>query len=69
MANVGLPHASIREAIAFAIHTVVHLDRVDDRRRVTQIVQVRGYDTAHVRFDLDTRSVEVCDGASPGVAA
>ena len=28
-ANVGLPHHSIREAIALAIHLVVHLARVD----------------------------------------
>lgn len=69
MANVGLPHASIREAIAFAIHTVVHLDRVDDRRRVTQIVQVRGYDTVHDRFDLDTHDTGVRDPLTPGVAA
>src|SRR6267143_1028866 len=45
MANVGLPHASIREAIALAVHSVVHLERVADQRRVTQVVQVRGYDT------------------------
>ena len=69
MANVGLPHASIREAIGFAIHTVVHLDRVDDRRRVTQIVQVRGYDTVHDKFDLDTFDTGVRDPLTPGVAA
>lgn len=69
MTNVGLPHPSIREAIALAIHTVVHLDRVHDRRCVTQVVHVRGYDPRQDRFELDTRSVEVCDGASPGVAA
>src|SRR5436853_6399625 len=39
MANVGLPHASIREAIALAVHSVVHLERVADERRVTQVVQ------------------------------
>jgi len=69
MANVGLPHASIREAIAFAIHTVVHLDRVHDRRGVTQIVQVRGYDTVHDKFDLDTFDTGVRDPLTPGVAA
>jgi pilus assembly protein CpaF len=53
MANVGLPHASIREAIALAVHTVVHLERVADQRRVTQVVQVRGYDPRQDRFVLD----------------
>ena len=52
-ANVGLPHASIREAIALAIHLVVHLARVDGRRRVTGLLAVRGYETATDRFLLD----------------
>jgi pilus assembly protein CpaF len=49
-ANVGLPHHSIREAIALAIHRVVHLARVDGRRRVVEVVVVRGYDAATDRF-------------------
>ena len=53
-ANVGLPHASIREAVALAIHLVVHLARVDGRRRVTGMQAVRGYDTATDRFLVDT---------------
>ena len=43
-ANVGLPHHSVREAIALAIHVIVHISRIDGVRRVTQIVDVRGYD-------------------------
>ena len=43
-ANVGLPHRSTREAIALAIHLVVHLARLDGRRVVTEVVRVRGYD-------------------------
>lgn len=53
MANVGLPHPSIREAIALAIHSVVHLERVGDQRRVTHVVQVRGYDTRQDQFQLE----------------
>jgi pilus assembly protein CpaF len=51
-AGVGLPHGSIREAIALAIRLVVHLARVDGQRRVTGVVAVRGYDTAADRFQL-----------------
>ena len=51
-ANVGLPHASIREAIALAIHVVVHVARVDGQRRVTEMVMVKGYDAATDRFAL-----------------
>ena len=50
MANVGLPHTSIREAIAFAIHLIVHIDRVCDRRRVTQLLEIGGYERQTDRF-------------------
>jgi len=52
-ANVGLPHGSIREAIALAIHVIVHVARVGGRRRVTEIQQVRRYDTHADRFVLE----------------
>jgi pilus assembly protein CpaF len=52
-ANVGLPHHSIREAIALAIHLVVHIARVDGRRCVTQALSVRGYDAQTDAFELD----------------
>jgi pilus assembly protein CpaF len=51
-ANVGLPHRSIREAIALAIHLVVHLARAETHRRVTSVVEVRGYDAGTDRFDV-----------------
>jgi pilus assembly protein CpaF len=62
-ANVGLPHASTREAIAFAIHLVAHIARDGGRRRVTQLVEVRGYDLQRDAFRLDS----VYELAAPGV--
>ena len=53
--NVGLPHRSTREAIALAIHLVVHIARVDAHRRVTELVAVRGYDGSADRFVLESR--------------
>ena len=53
-ANVGLPHASTREAIAFAILLVAHIARDGGQRRVTQLVGVRGYDTQADAFRLDS---------------
>lgn len=53
-ANIGLPHASIREAIALAIHLVVHIARDGGRRRVTQLVAVRGYSPQTDTFSLTT---------------
>jgi pilus assembly protein CpaF len=52
-ANVGLPHHSIREAIALAIHLVVHLARVQGCRRVTGLVAVRGYEVSTDQFQLE----------------
>jgi pilus assembly protein CpaF len=53
-ANVGLPHASTREAIAFAIHLVAHIARDGRRRRITQLVGVRGYHSQPDAFQLDS---------------
>ena len=68
MANVGLPHASIREAIALAIHLVVHLERVENQRRITQVVHVRGYDARRDQFVLETERI-TANPVSVGVAA
>ena len=62
-ANVGLPHRSIREAIALAIHLVVHIARVDGRRRVTEFLSVRGFDGAADRFVLEPESLQMIDTA------
>jgi len=53
-ANVGLPHAATREAIAFAIHIVAHIAREGGCRRVTQLLAVEGYDTKTDAFALET---------------
>ena len=52
-ANTGLPHHSTREAIALAIHLVVHIERVGRTRTVTDVATVSGYDTAADRIRLE----------------
>ncbi|HMS71532.1 MAG TPA: hypothetical protein PKB03_00725, partial [Baekduia sp.] len=52
-ANVGLPHRSIREAIALAVNLIAHLARRGGRRVVTEIVAVRGYDTLAELFVVE----------------
>jgi pilus assembly protein CpaF len=66
-ANVGLPHHSVREAIALAIPVIVHIGRIDAVRRVTQIVNVRGYDPETDRFALQSAVARECwkEGAAP----
>ena len=66
-ANVGLPHRSIREAIALAIHVVVHVARVNGQRRVTEVARVASYDTVGDRFRLDV--TKVCFPIEEGVPA
>lgn len=53
-ASVGLPHRSVREAIALAIHLIVHIARVNGRRQVTELRTVRTYDGDSDRFVLDS---------------
>ena len=66
-ANVGLPHRSVREAIALAIHVIAHIARIDGLRRVTEIVNVRGYDSETDRFILEPAIVREypLEGAAP----
>jgi pilus assembly protein CpaF len=66
-ANVGLPHRSVREAIALAIHVIAHIARIDGLRRVTEIVNVRGYDAESDRFLLEPTIVGQypLEGAAP----
>ena len=66
-ASVGLPHRSVREAIALAIHLVVHIARVNGVRRVAEVVRVAGYEVTSDRFVLDT--VTGIDLRKGGVAA
>lgn len=56
-ANTGLPHRSIREAIALAIHLVVHIERVARTRKVTDVATVAGYDVATDRIRLEPVSI------------
>jgi Flp pilus assembly CpaF family ATPase len=63
-ANIGLPHRSVREAIALAIHLIVHIARINGVRRVTDVARVAGYDIAADRFLLDRLAlVAVAEGA------
>jgi pilus assembly protein CpaF len=52
-AHVGLPHRNTREAIALAIHLVIHIARVNGRRRVTEVLGVCGYDGREDTFALE----------------
>jgi pilus assembly protein CpaF len=52
-ANTGLPHHSTREAIALAIHLVVHIERVGRARTVTDVLAVSGYEAATDRIRLE----------------
>lgn len=58
-ANVGLPHRSTREAITLAVHLIIHLARIEGRRKVTQVMRVRGYDAQQDRFVVEPWLPEV----------
>jgi pilus assembly protein CpaF len=51
-ANTGLPHQSAREAVALAIHLVVHIERLGRTRSVTEVGAVERNDSAPDRIRL-----------------
>ena len=51
--TAGLPHASVREAIALAIDLVVHIAREAGQRRITELLAVRRYDAESDRFEVE----------------
>ena len=51
--TAGLPHASVRDAIALAIDLVVHIAREAGERRITELLAVRGYDAEPDRFEVE----------------
>lgn len=67
-ANTGLPHHSTREAIALAIHLVVHVERVGRHRRVTDVARVAGYDVGADRIRTEPIVVPALTGAEGGVS-
>ena len=67
-ANIGLPHRSVREAIALAIHLIVHIARVGGRRRITEVVSIRGFDGPADRFELVAHSIDAIQRAEGALA-
>ena len=51
--GVELPYRAIRSNIADALNLLVHIERRQGRRMVTQVCSVRGYDSALDRYNLE----------------
>src|SRR4029077_8839322 len=51
--SAPLPHAAIREAIALAVHLVVHIARDAAQRRVMEVMAVRRYEAQPDRFVVE----------------
>ena len=52
--GVDLPYTAIRHGIAECLQLLVHLERRQGRRVVTELVRVRRYDAATDRYDLES---------------
>ncbi len=52
--GVELPYAAIRHQIADSVHLLLHLERRQGMRLVTQLLRVRQYDSSHDRYQLET---------------
>ena len=51
--GVDLPYRAIRSNIGDAVNLLVHIERRQGRRVVTQVYEVRGYDPALDRYNLE----------------
>ncbi|HEV3060909.1 MAG TPA: ATPase, T2SS/T4P/T4SS family, partial [Vicinamibacterales bacterium] len=51
--GVDLPYAAIRHGIAEGIQLVVHLERRNSRRVLTELLRVRSYDVVTDTYDLE----------------
>jgi pilus assembly protein CpaF len=67
-ASTGLPHHSIREAIALAIHLVVHVERIGRIRTVTDVAVVSSWDGITDRIRLQPMS-ELIEGGGKATIA
>jgi len=65
MSSVDMPLRGIKDAIALAIHVVVHIDRIDGQRRVAQVIRVDGYDHRSDQFLTSTIDQEAVDAPDP----
>lgn len=53
MAQMNLPPSSIREDLGDMLHYVAHVALVDGRRRVTEVIKIRGYNRRARRFLIE----------------
>jgi hypothetical protein len=51
--GVDLPYPAIRHAIAECVQLLVHLERRDGQRVVSELARVRRYEVATDTYDLD----------------
>ena len=54
MSGIDLPHGAVRTNIAEALYLLVHLERWQGIRTVTEVLRVVGYDAQQNRYELET---------------
>jgi pilus assembly protein CpaF len=54
MAGIELPHGTVRENIGDALDLVVHIERREGKRSISEVLRVVDYDTGSNRFELES---------------
>jgi len=54
MSGIELPHRTVRTNIGDALDLLVHIERRQGKRCVTEVLRVRGYDALEDRYELET---------------
>lgn len=61
-AGVGLPYTAVQDLLGDVIDVVVHLERRGGQRRVTQVLEVHGFDPATRRWECRELQNGTCGG-------
>lgn len=54
MSGIELPHRAVRSNIGDALNLLVHIERRQGKRSVTEVLRIQGYDSAEDRYELQT---------------
>jgi pilus assembly protein CpaF len=54
MSGIELPHKAVRSNIADALNLLVHIERRQGKRYVTEVLRIKGYDPSEDRYDLES---------------
>ena len=60
--GVEMPYRAIKTNIAETLNVIVQIDRRPGRRFISEVLEIRGYDSSTDRYELSSHSLVECAG-------